>query len=150
MSILSVLQNSYVFSSLSHGFPPYMASATIFQDTSLVPLFDPQDVLQGPLLFSILQSTETKVCTRTEVHNLGDVPTFAILATKDSSIRYIDSNFPSKPIFKVTLFAFCRIISSVVEEIAGISQLAKFLAFLPVVHTCIEHLSKLLISILLP
>ena len=69
MSILSVLQNSYVFSSLSHGFPPYMASATIFQDTSLVPLFDPQDALQGPLeLISILQSTETKVCTRTEEH----------------------------------------------------------------------------------
>lgn len=80
----------------------------------------------------------------------GYVPTFAILATKDSSIRYIDSNFPSKPIFKVTLFAFCTIISSVVEEIAGISQLAKLLAFLWVFHTCIEHLSKLLISILLP
>ena len=67
-TILSVLQNSYVFSSLSHGFPPYMASATIFQDTSLVPLFDPQDALQGLELISILQSTETKVCTRTEEH----------------------------------------------------------------------------------
>ena len=70
-TILSVVQSSVVVQllpSLSHGFPPYMASARINQETSLVPLVDPQGVLQGPLeILSILQSTESKVCKHIEV-----------------------------------------------------------------------------------